>query len=103
TFGRGQLVLDLSRKDVCDYVIESISNVLDCARIDYVKWDMNRHLTDVGSGAFPAERQGEIIHRYVLGLYRILDTLTTRYPDILFESCSSGGGRFDPGMLYYMP
>ena len=103
TFGRGQLVLDLSRKEVCDYVIESISNVLDCARIDYVKWDMNRHLTDVGSGAFPAERQGEITHRYVLGLYRILDTLTTRYPDILFESCSSGGGRFDPGMLYYMP
>src|SRR5699024_5478860 len=85
TFGRGQLVLDLSREDVCDYVIESTSNVLDCARIEYVKWDMQRHLTDVASGAFPAERQGEIIHRYVLGLYRILDTLTTRYPDILFE------------------
>lgn len=103
TYGRGQLVLDLSREDVCDYVIESISKVLESAQIDYVKWDMNRHLTDVGSGAYPAARQGEITHRYVLGLYRILDTLTKKYPDILFESCSSGGGRFDPGMLYYMP
>ena len=103
TYGRGQLVLDLSREDVCDYVIESISKVLESAQIDYVKWDMNRHLTDVGSGFYPAARQGEITHRYVLGLYRILDTLTKKYSDILFESCSSGGGRFDPGMLYYMP
>lgn len=103
TYGRGQLVLDLSREDVCDYVIESISKVLESAQIDYVKWDMNRHLTDVGSGFYPAARQGEITHRYVLGLYRILETLTNKYPDILFESCSSGGGRFDPGMLYYMP
>ena len=103
TYGRGQLVLDLSREDVCDYVIESISKVLESAQIDYVKWDMNRHLTDVGSGFYSAARQGEITHRYVLGLYRILETLTNKYPDILFESCSSGGGRFDPGMLYYMP
>lgn len=103
TFGRGQLVLDLSNDEVCRYVIESVSKVLRETKIDYVKWDMNRHLTDVGSINFPMERQGEIFHRYVLGLYKILEELTAEFPDILFESCSSGGGRFDPGMLYYMP
>lgn len=103
TIGRGQLVLDLSRKEVCDYVIDSVSRVLKSASIDYVKWDMNRHLTDVGSTAYLPCQQGEIGHRYVLGLYYILQILTDAFPDILFESCSSGGGRFDAGMLYYMP
>ena len=103
TYGRGQLVLDLSKEEVCDYVIESISNVLNNAKIDYLKWDMNRHLTDVSNLELGEERQGEVFHRYVLGLYRIMDTLTKKFPDILFESCSSGGGRFDPGILYYMP
>ena len=103
TIGRGQLVLDLSRKDVCDYVIKSLRDILNSAKIDYVKWDMNRHLTDVGSSAYSPCQQGEITHRYVLGLYYIMQTLTDEFPDILFESCSSGGGRFDAGMLYYMP
>lgn len=102
-YGRGQLVLDLSNDEVCRYVTESVAKILRETKIDYVKWDMNRHLTDVGSVNFPAERQGEIFHRYVLGLYKILDKLTAEFPNILFESCSSGGGRFDPGMLYYMP
>lgn len=103
TFGRGQLVLDLSRDEVCNYVTESVSKILRETKIDYVKWDMNRHLTDVGSSALPPQRQGEVFHRYVLGLYKILEKLTSDFPDILFESCSSGGGRFDAGMLYYMP
>lgn len=103
TIGRGQLVLDLSRKDVCDYVIQSVSSILKSTQIDYVKWDMNRHLTEVESAAYAPCQQGEIAHRYVLGLYYILQTLTDAFPDILFEGCSSGGGRFDAGMLYYMP
>ena len=103
TYGRGQLVLDLSKDEVCDYVIDSVSKILKSANINYVKWDMNRHLTDVGNFELGIERQGEVFHRYVLGLYKIMDVLTSRFPDILFESCSSGGGRFDAGMLYYMP
>lgn len=103
SYDRSQLVLDLSRPEVCRYVLDSMVNVLNSARIDYVKWDMNRHLTEVGSSSLPAGRQGEVFHRYVLGLYWILEKLTGQFPDILFESCSSGGGRFDAGMLYYMP
>lgn len=101
--GRNQLVLDLSRKEVCDYIIEAVSHILSNAFITYVKWDMNRHMTEIGSAALPAERQRETAHRYMLGLYYVLEEITTRFPDILFESCSGGGGRFDPGMLYYMP
>ncbi|MCK7606622.1 alpha-galactosidase [Geobacillus stearothermophilus] len=101
--GRNQLVLDYSRQDVCDYMIETISNVLASAPITYVKWDMNRHMTEIGSAALPPERQRETAHRYMLGLYRVMDEITARFPHILFESCSGGGGRFDPGMLYYMP
>ena len=97
TIGRGQLVLDLSRKEVCDYVIAAVRQILKDNPIDYVKWDMNRHLTDVGSMYFEPDRQGEITHRYVLGLYYIMDVLTSEFSEILFESCSSGGGRFDPG------
>lgn len=101
--GRNQLVLDLSRKEVCDYIVEAVSSILSSAPITYVKWDMNRHMTEVGSGALPAERQRETGHRYMLGLYRVLEEITSRFPDVLFESCSGGGGRFDSGMLFYMP
>lgn len=103
TEGRQQLVLDLSREEVQNYLIETFSAHLQTGDIDYIKWDMNRHLTEVGSLAFPAAQQKEIGHRYVLGLYRILEALTTTFPEVLFENCSSGGGRFDPGMMYYMP
>lgn len=100
---RNQLTLDLSRKDVCDYITEAVSDVLNKANIEYVKWDMNRYMSEVGSSELPADRQGEVKHRYMLGLYSVLETLTRRFPNVLFESCASGGGRFDPGMLYYMP
>lgn len=101
--GRWQYLLDLSRADVCEHLIDTLSAFLSTHRIDYVKWDMNRNFSEVFSSALPADRQGEVAHRYMLGLYRILETLTTRFPDILFEGCSGGGGRNDPGMLYYMP
>ncbi|MFC4777413.1 alpha-galactosidase [Paenibacillus sp. GCM10023252] len=103
TLSRNQLVLDVSRTDVQDYIIQSVSDVLASAPITYVKWDMNRHMTEIGSALLPAERQRETAHRYMLGLYRVLEEITTRFPHVLFESCSGGGGRFDPGMLYYMP
>jgi alpha-galactosidase len=103
TEGRFQLILDLSRQDVCDTLIENLSGVLSSAPIRYVKWDMNRNVTEIGSASLPPERQRETAHRYILGLYRVLNTITERFPHILFESCSGGGGRFDPGMLYYMP
>ena len=103
TYGRRQLVLDLYREEVCSYVLDAMERVLSLAEIDYIKWDMNRHLTDVGSAFLPPERQGEVFHRYVLGLYWILERLTANHSEVLFESCSSGGGRFDAGMLYYMP
>lgn len=101
--GRNQLVLDFSRSDVRDYIVETISSVLRSAPISYVKWDMNRHLTEIGSATASAERQRETAHRYILGVYEVLERITTTFPDILFESCSGGGGRYDPGMLYYMP
>ena len=100
---RNQLVLDMSRNDVQEYVIAAVSAVLDSARIEYVKWDMNRNFAECGSAVLPACRQGEVHHRYMLGLYHVLETITARYPQVLFESCSGGGGRFDLGMLHYMP
>lgn len=101
--GRNQLILDLSRKDVCDYIICAVSDILASAPISYVKWDMNRHMTEIGSAALPPERQRETAHRYMLGLYRVMEEITSRFPHVLFEGCSGGGGRFDPGILYYMP
>ncbi|MGI6201678.1 MAG: alpha-galactosidase [Christensenellales bacterium] len=103
TEARQQLILDLSRKDVCDYVIDAVCAVLSSAPIDYVKWDMNRNFTEAGSALAEAHEQREVPHRYMLGLYRVMESITTAFPDVLFESCSGGGGRFDPGMLYYMP
>ena len=101
--GRHQLILDLSRTDVLDYLKETIGGILAANRIAYVKWDMNRHMTDAYSSALPPDRQPEIFHRYMLHLYALLDYLTTTFPDVLFEGCSGGGGRFDAGMLYYSP
>ncbi len=101
--GRHQLVLDLSRVEIGDWIIGWMSEILATGAVDYIKWDMNRHMTEVGSAGLPPDRQAETAHRYMLGLYRVLDTLTTKFPHVLFEGCSGGGGRFDPGMLYYMP
>lgn len=103
SLGRHQLILDLSRQDVCDYIIHSLSDILSQASIDYVKWDMNRNMSEIGSALLPDNRQRETAHRYMLGLYRVMETLTAQFPDVLFEGCSGGGGRFDPGMLYYTP
>ncbi len=103
TPSRGQYVLDFSRKEVVDNIFNQMTKILDNVDIDYVKWDMNRHLTEVYSTELPADRQGEVSHRYVLGVYDLAQRITSRYPDILFEDCSGGGGRFDAGMLYYFP
>jgi len=103
TQGRNQLVLDLSREEVCDYIVNSLSAILSSVNISYVKWDMNRNMTEIGSLCLPPERQRETAHRYMLGLYKVYEKLTTTFPNILFEGCSGGGGRFDAGILYYMP
>lgn len=100
---RYQLVLDISRKDCRDYILRLIFSVLDGANIEYIKWDMNRSVYNVFSAELPADRQGEVLHRYVLGLYEMQEALIERYPDLLFENCAGGGGRFDAGMLYYSP
>ncbi len=100
---RDQLVLDFSREDVREYITKQMFQVLDSARIEYVKWDLNRSISDIYSALLPADRQGEVAYRYVLGLYNMLEKLITRYPDLLIEGCCGGGGRFDPGMLYYTP
>lgn len=101
--GRNQRILDLTRKEVQDYIIEEMSRVFSSGEISYVKWDMNRTFTDYYSGGLKAECQGETAHRYVTGLYRCMKILTERFPDILFEGCSAGGSRFDLGILYYFP
>ncbi|NDL67385.1 alpha-galactosidase [Clostridiales bacterium F-3ap] len=101
--GRSQLVLDLTRKEVRENVVEQVRRILAGAPITYVKWDMNRHMTEVHSLSQPPDRQKETAHRYMLGLYEMMEVLTGEFPHILFESCSGGGGRFDPGMLHYMP
>jgi alpha-galactosidase len=103
TESRQQLVLDLGRPDVVDHLEAAIADVLGSAAISYVKWDMNRNITEPFSGTLPPDRQGEFFHRYMLGAYELWRRLTTRFPDVLFESCASGGGRFDPGLLAYAP
>ena len=100
---RSQLVLDMSREDVRDYIKERLFAILDSANIQYVKWDMNRSVAAAYSVLLPRERQGELRHRYVLGLYEVMEAMLERYPDLLLEGCSGGGGRFDAGMLYYCP
>lgn len=101
--GRHQLLLDLTRLEVRAYILNSMSRIFSCAKIAYVKWDYNRNFSDSYSPSLPKERQGEFAHRYILGLYEILGALAARFPDILFESCASGGNRFDLGMLAFMP
>ncbi len=101
--GRYQYVLDFSRKDVVDCIYKMMAKILKDAKVSYVKWDMNRSITECFSVTLPPERQGEVYHRYILGVYDLYDRLTREFPQILFESCASGGGRFDPGMLYYAP
>ncbi len=103
TQSRAQYVLDLSREEVADGVCEMIAEVLHSADISYVKWDMNRQLATMGSYAWPADRQGELYHRYMLGVYRMQERLLADFPDLLLENCSGGGARFDAGMLYYSP
>lgn len=100
---RNQLVLDFSREDVQDYILERLTDILDSAPITYVKWDFNRSICDKYSCLLPAQKQGEMAHRFVLGLYRVLEELLARFPHILIEGCSGGGGRFDAGMFYYTP
>jgi alpha-galactosidase len=103
TLDRRQRVLDMGRPDVVDHLTEALSAVFASAPIRYVKWDMNRSITEPASRVLPPERQGESAHRYVLGVYELYRRLTARFPDILFESCSSGGARADPGMLAFAP
>ncbi len=100
---RNQLVLDLSREDVRDYIYDAISSVLNSANIEYIKWDFNRSIAEVWSAKKDAKHQGQVFHDYILGLYSLLERLTGDYPYVLFEGCSSGGGRYDAGMLYYVP
>ncbi len=101
--GRFQLMLDYANHGVINYMYEVLSNLFRRAGLQYVKWDCNRNLSDLYSNILPEERQKEQAHRYVLGLYRLLERLKNDFPHILFESCASGGNRFDLGMLYYMP
>lgn len=103
SMGRDQMVLDLSRKEVRDYLVEKMNGVIREAHADYVKWDANRSITDIYSQALPGMKQGEVFHRYMLGLYDLMDRIILANPDVLFEGCSGGGGRFDAGMLYYQP
>ncbi|MGL5258950.1 MAG: alpha-galactosidase [Lachnospiraceae bacterium] len=100
---RNQMVLDLSNPLVQNYLYDSISKILDDAPISYIKWDFNRSVSNVYSNALSKEQQGEVSHRFVLGTYALLERLTKSYPDVLFEGCAGGGGRFDAGMLYYTP
>ena len=102
SLGRNQLILDLTRNDVREYVINTMTDVLRYGNIEYIKWDMNRVFSDVFSRR-EGSKGGEIFHRYVLGLYEVLEALTSKFPHVLFESCSSGGNRFDLGMFCYMP
>ena len=103
SLSRNQYVLDLTRKEVRDYVFDMVAGVLHSANIEYVKWDMNRQICDIGSYGLEADRQGELYHRQALAVYELQDRLTKEFPHLLLENCSGGGARFDAGMLYYSP
>ncbi|WP_057912704.1 alpha-galactosidase [Peribacillus muralis] len=103
SYGRNQWVLDYTREEVVDYMFERISSIIESAKLSYIKWDMNRNITEAYSAVLGQDRQGELFHRYILGVYDLYERLTSKYPDVLFESCAGGGGRFDAGMLYYAP
>lgn len=102
-YGRTQLILDFSREEVVQHLYEVMSSMISKAKIDYIKWDMNRNMTDVFCSTLPPERQGEVAHRYIMGVYRLHDMLIETFPELLIEGCSGGGGRFDAGMMYYLP
>lgn len=101
--GRNQFVLDFSRKEVVEAIFEQMDEILRTANIDYVKWDMNRYISEAYSAQLDAARQGEFFHRYILGVYALYERLIEKYPELLIESCAGGGGRFDPALLYYAP
>ena len=101
--GRNQYVLDFSRPETVDHVYNMMAKILSGAKVSYVKWDMNRSITEAYSAALPPDQQGEVCHRYIMGVYALYERLNANFPHILFESCASGGGRFDPGLLYYAP
>lgn len=103
SLGRWQMVLDFSKEEVVDYIYGMLHRIIKDAPISYIKWDMNRTLTECFSQGLPAKEQGKVYHKHILGVYRLYERLEEAFPDILFESCSSGGGRFDAGMLYYAP
>lgn len=103
SLGRNQLVLDFSDPEVVEHIFNSLSTAFDGVGIDYIKWDMNASVTECYSAHWPAEKQGEVYHRYMLGVYSLYEKMTAAYPQVLFESCASGGCRFDAGMLYYAP
>ena len=103
SLGRFQYVLDYSKKEVRDYIYAMLEKILKESQISYIKWDMNRSLSEVYSNGTAKDEQGKIRHQHVLGIYDMYERLTSNFPEILFESCASGGGRFDPGMLYYSP
>lgn len=100
---RHQLTLDMGREDVQQFCVDAVSKTLRESGATYLKWDMNRYFSNIGSAALPADRQGEAPHRYILGLYKVMDALVKAFPDVLFEGCASGGGRYDAGLLYYVP
>ena len=100
---RRQLVLDMGREEIQNYLFDRISTILRAARIEYIKWDCNRSIANCWSRALPEDRQGEAAHRFMLGTYRLLERLTEAFPEVMIEGCSGGGGRFDAGMLYYCP
>lgn len=101
--GRHQYVLDFTNQEVIDYLFDAISKMIHETKLEYIKWDYNRHITDAYTATLPTTRQMEFGHRYILGVYQLLERLMKAYPEVLFESCSSGGGRFDLGMMYYAP
>ncbi|MDO4619379.1 MAG: alpha-galactosidase [Lachnospiraceae bacterium] len=103
SLSRHQRVLDFSRREVVDCIHEMIAKILRESKISYIKWDMNRSITECYSQALPADRQGEVFHRYILGVYDLYERLIQEFPEVLFESCAGGGGRFDAGLLYYAP
>lgn len=103
SLGRSQLVLDFSNPEVVDNVFHQLEESFEGANISYIKWDMNRSITECYSTHWPEDQQGEVYHRYILGVYSLYEKLIAKYPKLLFESCSSGGCRFDAGMLYYAP
>lgn len=100
---RHQLVLDLGNPEVVGYLYQTFAKIIADNQIDYIKWDMNRSISDFYSSYLPKQRQGELAHRYMLGVYELADRLTSDFPNVLFEGCAGGGGRFDGGMLYYFP